>query len=49
MAILKLLSAGLTFRQRGHESRTSGTVMTYMLDAFFMGVHVRVNKICHTN
>lgn len=38
MALLKPFSAGLTFRQRVHESRTSGTVMTYMLDAFFLWV-----------
>lgn len=50
VALLKPFSAELTFRQRVHESRTSGTVMTYMLDAGFYGcAHARVNKICHTN
>lgn len=50
VALLKPFSAELTFRQRVHESRTSGTVMTYMLDVGFYGcAHARVNKICHTN
>lgn len=42
-ALLKPFPAGFSFRQHVHESRSPGTVMTYMLDVSFCRACLRVS------